>query len=262
RVKARTQLADEWTKVRADIRVELNNVSRAIEFEEDNLKKLKAKLDDVGPRRQELSGLVEQLEASLDKDTRERLERRRQLDEKITRQDENRKTKMASIEQIGDVRTEIIQLEEDTRFCQQLNQLVLEKAEEVKRALRDMFNERIGEVYHLLDFDEDFERIYLDDGFQLKIIRRFRGQRKPDSINTLSRGEKETVALVLMLAGREAYLPDFPLFIADETTFYDSTRFRRIVEYISKRAPYTIITNLVPKEKQDTLSVEYKLAQL
>lgn len=67
---------------------------------------------------------------------------------------------------------------------------------------------------------------------------------------------------MLMLAGREAYLPDFPLFIADETTFYDSTRFRRIVEYISKRVPYTIITNLVPKERQDALSIEYELAKL
>ena len=122
-----------------------------------------------------------------------------------------------------------------------------------------MFNERVTQVYRLLEFDKDFERIYLDDGFKLKIIRRFAGQKKPASINTLSRGEKETVALVLMLAGREAYLPAFPLFIADETTFYDQTRFRRIVEYISKRVPYTIITNLVSKEKQDTLSIEYEL---
>jgi len=70
------------------------------------------------------------------------------------------------------------------------------------------------------------------------------------------------MALTLMLAGREAYLPDFPLFIADETTFYDATRFRRIVNYISKRVPYTIITNLVAKEEQDTLSIEHELAKI
>ncbi|GAI89355.1 unnamed protein product, partial [marine sediment metagenome] len=169
REKERIQLENEWTEVRSKIRAELNNASRAIDVDEGNLKKLEAKLDDLVPRRPQLSGLVEELEATFDKETRKKLERRRQLDEKITRQDENRKTKIASIEQIGDVRTEIIQLEDGSRFYQQLNQLVLEKAEEVKKALRDMFNERIGEVYRLLDFDEDFERIYLDDGFQLKI---------------------------------------------------------------------------------------------
>ena len=262
RKKERTQLEQEWTEVRSRIRADLNNARRAIDVQEDTLKKLEAKLDSVLPRRPELSELVKQLEATFDKETREKLGIRRQLDESIARRDQDRKTKVASIEQIGDVRTQILQFQEEIRFCQQLKHLVSEKAEEVKRAVRSMFNERITEVYRLLEFDKDFERIYLDDGFQLKIIRRFGDQRKPDSINTLSRGEKETVALVLMLAGREAYLPDFPLFIADETTFYDSTRFRRLIEYISKRVPYTIITNLVPKEKQDTLSIEYELAKI
>lgn len=260
RQKERTQLQQEWTEVRSQIRADLNNVRRAIDVQEDTHKKLEAKLDGLLPNRPKLSELVKQLEATFDKDTREKLEKRRQLDEKIARRDQDRKTKIASLEQIGDVRTQILQFQEEIRFYQQLKNLASEKAEIVRRAVRDMFNERITEVYRLLEFDKDFERIYLDDGFQLKIIRRFGDQRKPDNISTLSRGEKETVALVLMLAGREAYLPDFPLFIADETTFYDSTRFRRIVEYVSKRAPYTIITNLVSKEKQDNLTIEHQFA--
>jgi len=262
RQKERTQLQQEWTEVRSQIRADLNNARRAIDVQEDILKKLEAKLGGLLPSRPKLSELVKQLEATFDKETREILEKRRQLDEKIARRDQDGKTKIASIEQIGDVRTQILQLQEEIRFYQQLKNLASEKAEVVRRAVRDMFNEHITEVYRLLEFDKDFERIYLDDGFQLKIIRRFGDQRRPDNINTLSRSEKETVALVLMLAGREAYLPDFPLFVADETTFYDSTRFRRIVEYVSKRVPYTIITNLVAKEKQDTLSIEYELAKL
>lgn len=262
RNRERTQLQQEWTQVRSEIRAELNNARRAIDVQEDALKKLEAKLDSILPRRPELSELVKQLEATFDKETREKLEKRRQLDENIARGDQDRKTKVASIEQIGDIRTQILQFQGEISFYRQLKHLVSEKAEEVKRSVRDMFNERIAEVYRLLEFDKDFERIYLDDAFQMKIIRRFGGQRKPDNVNTLSRGEKETVALVLMLAGREAYLPDFPLFIADETTFYDSTRFRRIVEYVSKRAPYTIITNLVAKERQESLSIEYELAKV
>lgn len=262
RQKARTQLQQEWTEVRSQIRADLNNARRAIDVQEDALKKLETKLDGLLPRRPKLSELVKELEATFDKETREKLERRRKLDENIARRDQDRKTKIASIEQIGNVRMQILQFQEEIRFYQQLKNLAAEKAETVRKAVRDMFNDRITEVYQLLEFDKDFERIYLDDGFQLKIIRRFGDQKRPDSINTLSRGEKETVALVLMLAGREAYLPDFPLFIADETTFYDSTRFRRIVEYISKRAPYTIITNLVPKDRQETLSIEYQLTKV
>ena len=228
----------------------------------DSLKKLEANRDRLLPQRPKLSELVKQLEASFDKETREKLEKRRQLDEKIARRDQDRKTKIASIEQIGDVRTQIMLLQDEINFYRQAQQLVSEKAEEVRKAVRDMFNDHITEVYRLLEFDKDFERIYLDDGFQLKITRKFGDQRKLDSINSLSRGEKETMALTLMLAGREAYLPDFPLFIADETTFYDATRFRRIVNYISKRVPYTIITNLVAKEEQDTLSIEHELAKI
>lgn len=262
RKKERIQLEQEWTEVKSRIRAELNNTRRAIDVEENSLKKLETKRNSLLPRRPELSQRVEQLEAAFDKATREKLEKRRQLDEKIARRDQDRKTKVASIEQIGDVRTQILQFQEEIRFYQQLEHSVSEKAEEVRRAVRDMFNKRIAEVYGLLEFDKDFERIYLDDGFELKIIRKFGDQRRPDSINTLSRGEKETVALVLMLAGKEAYLPNFPFFIADETTFYDSTRFRRIVEYISKRASYTIITNLVSKDKQDALTIEYQLAKV
>jgi uncharacterized protein YhaN len=52
---------------------------------------------------------------------------------------------------------------------------------------------------------------------------------------------------------------DFPFFVADETTFYDPTRFRRVVEYISKQVPYTVVTRLVPKERQSALLVEHSL---
>ena len=133
------------------------------------------------------------------------------------------------------------------------------KAGEVKDAVKVMFNDHIKEVYELLEFDEDFEQIYLDDQFDLKIIRRFAGQRKLDTINTLSRSEKETVGLVLMLAGREAYIPEFPFFIADETSFFDPTRFKRIVNYVSEQVPYTVITRLAPRDEQEEVMVEYSM---
>lgn len=92
---------------------------------------------------------------------------------------------------------------------------------------RERFNRQIAQVYSLMEFDEVFDQIYLDDNFDLKIVRRRKDTTAHDSVASLSRGEKETAGLVLMLAGKQEYLPDFPLFLADETSFYDATRFRR-----------------------------------
>lgn len=261
--KQSEQLNNYWIQIKTDLRRRLNNASRDIALETDKRNKLEARLKELLPKHQEDDQRVKQLEAALDKELRELLEKRRAIDERIARADQDVKTIKARIAEIGDVQKEIQRLQDEINFFRYVGQYLAEKAEEVRQKVKKMFNERIAEVYKLLEFHEGFEQIYLDDSFNLKIVRKFQGRKKLDeNINTLSHGEKETVALILMLAGREAYAKDFPFFIADETTFYDSTRFRRIVEYISKRAPYTIITNLVPKDKQDALSIEYELAKL
>ncbi len=259
RKKERNQLAERWTQVRSDLRQRLNTSRRDIELRSDELGKLEVRIDELIPQDKEQRELVTQLEASFDKDTRERWELQRKLDERIARTDQEIQTFKQRIDAIGNVHEEITGLQEETDFHRQAAWYMTTKAEEVKDAVKKMFNTRIEEVYHLLEFDEAFEQIYLDDQFNLKIFRRFQGQRKEGSINTLSRGEKETVALVLMLAGREAYLSDFPFFIVDETTFYDSTRFNRIADYISQRVPYTVVTKLAPKEEQEDITVEHML---
>ena len=261
--KQAEQLNNYWIQIKTDLRRRLNNVSRDIALETDKRNKFESHLKELLPKRQEYDERVKQLEAALDKELRELLEKRRAIDEIIARTDQDVKTIKARIDEIGDVQKEIQRLQDEISFFRHVGQYLTEKAEEVKQRVKKMFNERITEVYKLLEFHEGFEQIYLDDSFKVKIVRKFQGRKHLDeNINTLSHGEKETVALVLMLAGREAYAKDFPFFIADETTFYDSTRFKRIVEYISKRVPYTIITNLVPKERQDTLTIEYELAKL
>lgn len=262
RKKEKSQLEDYWTQVRVDLRQRLNSARRDIELRERDKEQAEASVDQLAPQLEQQRVLVDRLESAFDKETRERWDQQRRLDESIARVDQDIQTLTERTKAMGDAHKEVVSLQQDVGFYQLSARHMMAKAEEVKEDVKRMFNTRIEEVYQLLEFKETFERIYLDDQFTLKIIRRLHGQPKDASINTLSRSEKETVALVLMLAGREAYLPDFPLFVADETTFYDSTRFRRIVEYVSKRVPYTIITNLVPKEKQDALSIEYELAKI
>lgn len=257
RQKERVEFSQLAIQVRTQHRARVVAANREIALRTKQLEETEVKVSELLLQRKDLRNLVEQLEAHFDKEVRELLEKRRRIDERIARTDQDAKTLQARIQDIGDVQDDILLLEEEIGFYGQATRHMAAKAEEVKNAVKDMFNERIEEVYELLQFDEDFEQIYLDDQFNLRIIRRFQGQRKLDSINTLSRSEKETVALVLMLAGRQAYLSDFPFFIADETSFFDPTRFNRIVGYVSERVPYTVITKLAPRDAQDEVKVEY-----
>ena len=257
RQKERNEFSQYAIQVRSQFRARMNDARREITRLSDQLRKAETRISKLLPQRKDLSELVSQLEAHFDRDVRELLEKRRRVDERIARTDQDVKTLQARIHDIGDVQQEIEHLEDEIGFYEQARRHMTTKAEEVKDAVKIMFNDHIKVVYELLQFDEDFEQIYLDDQFNLKIIRRFQGQRKLDTINTLSRSEKETVALVLMLAGREAYLSEFPFFIADETSFFDPTRFNRIVRYVSERVPYTVITKLAPREEQEEVTVEY-----
>ena len=257
RQKERTDFSQLAIQVRTQHRARVIAANREIALRTKQLEETEAKVSELLLQRKDLSNLVSQLEAHFDQEVRDLLEKRRKTDEQIARTDQDVKTLQARIQDIGDVQHDILLLEEEIGFYGQAMRHMAAKAEEVKNAVKGMFNERIEEVYELLEFDEDFEQIYLDDQFNLRIIRRFQGQRKLDSINTLSRSEKETVALVLMLAGRQAYVPDFPFFIADETSFFDPTRFNRIVGYVSERVPYTVITKLAPRDAQDGVKVEY-----
>ena len=257
--RERNEFSQNIIRIKSEFRARILEADREIDQRTRQLKRAEARIEELLPARKNLSELVRQLEAHFDGEVRELLENQRRVDERIARTDQDAKTLQSRIQDIGDVQQEIVSLEEEISFFSQASRYMTIKAEEVKNAVKVMFNGHISEVYRLLQFDEDFEQIYLDDQFNLKIIRSFQGQRKLATINTLSRSEKETVALVLMLAGREAYLSDFQFFIADETSFFDPTRFNRIVTYLSERIPYTVVTKLAPREELEEVRVEYAL---
>ena len=104
------------------------------------------------------------------------------------------------------------------------------------------FNRNVTKAFEELGL-KGFENVFLDQGFALHLVRE-RSVQQP--VETLSASEKLTISLVLMLAAKETFLPDFPFFIIDELTqSYDPERFRQIVNYMRKRVPYVIVTSLV-----------------
>ena len=247
-------------RVKSELRRKLLSGIELIESDKKKVASLEKKLNTKVAKRKKIVEKIRELEISVDKKMRNTMNRRRVLDEEIARLDENIKTIKSEIENLGDVRSVLDYLIDEKSFLEHATDYISKKVEEVQGAVRDMFNDQIAQVYSLLEFDEVFDRIFLDEDFDLRIVRRRKGLTTEDSAASLSRGEKETAGLVLMLAGKQQYLPDFPFFIADETSFYDATRFRRMAEFITGLVDYTVVTNLVPKEKQSRLRLSYSLS--
>ena len=139
---------------------------------------------------------------------------------------------------VVDVRSEILRkiewLDKVTGYFQ-------EKYMRRMTSARCRFNSNVTRAFRELGL-EGFGNVFLDQNFMLHVMREG-NVRQP--IETLSASEKLTISLILMLAAKETFLPDFPLFIVDELTLsYDSERFWRIMNYIKKRVPYVIVTSL------------------
>ncbi len=136
----------------------------------------------------------------------------------------------------------------------------LEKRENiVKLGVIENFNTQIKKVYQLMSY-QDFEEIRFDPNFKLTVRRKRKGRSIDQPIESLSDSERITIALIIMLAGREEYIADYPLFVLDKVTLdYDPTRFDMILDYLTQReVPYIIVTLAQSiEEASGELEVEY-----
>ncbi len=106
---------------------------------------------------------------------------------------------------------------------------------ELNKALKDNF-----ELMRFIGLSE----IMVTPDYEL-IVRR-KG-RPPTKLQMLSSSERLTISLIMMFVAKQAYAPEFPLFVIDEAKEpYDETRFEKIINYIRGKVPYLLITSLVP----------------
>jgi len=139
---------------------------------------------------------------------------------------------------VVDIRSEILRKIE---WLDKVTEYFQEKYMQRMTSARYRFNSNVTRAFRELGL-KGFENVFLDQNFMLHVMREG-NIRQP--IETLSASEKLTISLILMLAAKETFLPDFPLFIVDELTLsYDSDRFWRIMNYIKRRVPYVIVTSL------------------
>ncbi len=199
------------------------------------------------------------LEKSIDQGRADSIKTITQLDAKIQRilgkieqLEKQMSEKSKRIDQIDLVQSEF-------NFYGALQTHLEEREKIVKLGVIENFNLQIKKVYQLMSY-QDFENIRIDPEFNLIVRRSRKGKSLDQPIESLSDSERITIALIVMLAGREEYIPDYPLFVLDKVTLdYDPTRFNMILDYLTQReVPYILVTIAQSiEEGSGQLEVEY-----
>ncbi len=156
---------------------------------------------------------------------------------------------------VEDSEKKALKIKEKYEFLKRVEILIKEELANLKNVVKDNFNKKIMQVYNKLGF-KDFNKIEIDETFKIIVTRK----KKPQELNRLATSERVTIGVLIMLAGKEKYLPEYPFFVLDEvTTAYDPVRFKQIIDYLinETKTKYTIVTAFSPIG--DKIKVEYKL---
>ncbi|MFX0182832.1 MAG: archaea-specific SMC-related protein [Candidatus Hodarchaeota archaeon] len=199
------------------------------------------------------------LEKSLDKGRADSIKMINQLDAKIQRIIGKIEQLNKQIEEKSNRIDQIDQVQAEFDFYQVLQDHLEKREEIVKLGVIQNFNHQIKKVYQLMSY-RDFEDIRIEQNFKL-IVKRKRKKKSIDQpIESLSDSERITIALIVMLAGREEYIANYPLFVLDKVTLdYDPSRFQMILDYLTQReVPYILVTVAQSiEESSGQLEVEY-----
>jgi len=114
---------------------------------------------------------------------------------------------------------------------------ITDRIEHLESDLREAFNGAMDDLMDVLAF-EGVERMWLDGEFDLVIAREIDGNIREDSPENLAESERETIGLVLGLAGYLAYdvAEVAPVLVLDSLGAFDADRTRRVVDYFSDHA--------------------------
>jgi len=167
----------------------------------------------------------------------------------------NIKTYELEYDSVADSEKQVVVIKTRYEFLKRIEIAIKEELANLKNIVKDDFNKKIMPIYNKLGF-KDFKNIEIDSTFRIKVNRKGKEQ----DINRLSTSEQVTLGVIVMLAGKEEYLPDYPFFVLDEvTTAYDPVRFKKIIEYLANetKTKYTIVTAFSPTG--DKIKIEHKL---
>ncbi|MFC4440124.1 MULTISPECIES: archaea-specific SMC-related protein [Natrialbaceae] len=135
-----------------------------------------------------------------------------------------------------------------------------DRIETLERDLVTTFNESMQRVLDMLDY-ENVERVWIErfagssdapseTEFELHIVRsNEEGTAYEDTIDSLSKSEREVIGLVVAFAGYLTYdvASELPIIVVDAVEMLDASRIRGLLNYFDQHAEY-VIAAVLPEE--------------
>ncbi|MHA2245516.1 MAG: archaea-specific SMC-related protein [Candidatus Hodarchaeales archaeon] len=246
-------------KIKNDNQIRISKAKQEIRRLQKEMSERKNEIESSEQKYVQKESELKVLEESIDQGRADSIKLINELDAKIQRTLGKIEQLTKEIEEKSKRIDRIDQVQSEFDFYGELQAYLEEREKIVKLGVMANFNRQIKKVYQLMSY-QDFEDIRIDQNFRLIVKRRKKGKLIDQPIESLSDSERITIALIVMLAGREEYLSDYPLFVLDKVTLdYDPTRFEMILDYLSLReVPYTLVTLAQSiDEGSGQLEVEY-----
>ena len=126
----------------------------------------------------------------------------------------------------------------------------------------DLFNKNINDIYKEMGFTtfRDIKITKETTRGRLTsldaVVEHVSG--KKQSLSSLNMAEQLTLGLVFQISAKENHIPDFPFFVIDDNmNTFDPDRSRSIMEYLSDKVEYVLVSRSVPPSEQDGLVIKY-----
>jgi DNA repair exonuclease SbcCD ATPase subunit len=239
-------LIEDRDRVLLDMNRELKDKYGTLTQYERDIKAWKKELEEKLEDMKDFDEKIKELEKDINPRTRDLMRKFGEVEGEIGKLENYIKIYRQELAGLSESQKTVYILQSKADFLRRSITYLTERIKQLKDEVRYNFNKRIIEVYDILGF-KDFEKIEIDDMFRLIVKRKFKDIIKTQELNRLSTSERTAIGIIVMLAGKEVYLPDFPFFVIDEwTNALDSKRFEKFVDYLQKNVPYVIVTALTP----------------
>jgi chromosome segregation ATPase len=163
---------------------------------------------------------------------------------KASRKDENLQQLMEKDDEFRRKNEELDGMEKRRKRNIELKKEAEQKYEQRLHAARELFNKEVSKVMRELGFYA-FKSLEVDDKFHVKIQRQRKdGGSFSETLSQLAEGEAAVITLLLALAAKVVYAPEFPFLAIDTVTAHiRPTPFNRFVEYAASKVDYLIVTS-------------------
>jgi chromosome segregation ATPase len=248
------ELESEIKRVTEELVKEIQELQERVNYHKKNKARYIKELNDSTRKLEHLKQEAEDIEKRIDSYRHEEKQimssvSKRLLDEYNLLLDEKRQkeNQLSLLEQkaisIQKGEKELVILEKRINVLEQIVQYYNERIQTVKEKMRNELNKSLTEAFELLKLAE-FEKIYIDENFELELRRKGGVYTKLDR---LSGTERSLVAVIMAFVAKETFFKEIPFFVVDEVTnAMDDTRFRRLIDYIKDKVKVLIVTRNAP----------------